>query len=190
MLGDWTAENWDDHRWQTAAIDEVNDLFDHGAVGIKVWKNIGMELRNRDGDLIMIDDPIFDPVIRQIEMRKKVLLGHLGEPKNCWLPLDEMTTNNDRSYFAENPQYHMYLHPKFPSYQEQMAARDRMLEKHPNLRFLGCHLASLSWNVDKVGKFLERFPNANVEVAARMGQVQYQTQQDRRRVIEFRKARE
>ena len=79
----------------------------------------------------------------------------------------------------------MFLHPEMPSYDEQNAARDRMLAKHPKLRFVGAHLASLEWSFDEIAKFLDRFPNAFVGVAARMGQVQYQSHQDRQRVVDF-----
>ncbi len=178
-------ENWDEPDWVEQTIEYLDNAFAQGAVGVKVWKNIGMELRDQQGRLVMIDDPKFDPVFEHLIAQDKVLLGHLGEPKNCWLPLEEMTTNNDRSYFQEHPKYHMYLHPEMPSYEEQIAARDRMLAKHPQLTFVGAHLASLEWSVDRIAAFLDRFPKATVGVAARMGQLQYQTQRDRERVIDF-----
>ena len=71
------------------------------------------------------------------------LLGHQGEPKNCWLPLDQMTVNSDREYFKAHPQYHMYLQPDMPSYERQMAVRDAMLARHPGLKFVGVHMASI-----------------------------------------------
>lgn len=184
-VSSFPIENWDDDDFAEQAIRHLDETFAEGAVGVKVWKNIGMELRDRTGKLIMVDDARLDPIFDHIEKRGKILLGHLGEPKNCWLPLDEMTTNNDRSYFAEHPNYHMHRHPEMPSYEEQIAARDRMLEKHPNIRFIGCHLASLEWSVDAMAEFLERFPNADIGVAARMGQLQYQTQRSRDKVRAF-----
>ena len=72
-----------------------------------------------------------------------------------------------------------------PSYEEQIAARDRMLEKHKSLPFLAAHLASLEWSVDELAKFLDRFPNAMAGTAARLGQLQYQSQRDREKVIAF-----
>jgi hypothetical protein len=96
-----------------------------------------------------------------------------------------MTTKNDSNYFAENPQYHMFLHPEFPSYEEQMAARDRMLDKNPGLVFIGCHLASLEWSVDELGKWLDKYPNTAVDMAARMGQLFYQTRDNREKVRDF-----
>jgi predicted TIM-barrel fold metal-dependent hydrolase len=79
----------------------------------------------------------------------------------------------------------MALHPDMPSWDEQMAARDRMLAVHPRLHFVGMHLASLERSVDELSGFLERFPNAMVDVAARIGQLQYQSQRDRERVRRF-----
>ena len=35
-----------------------------------------------------------------------------------------MTVNNDRDYFKNNPQYHMFLHPEYPSYDDQINARE------------------------------------------------------------------
>jgi len=126
-----------------------------------------------------IDHPQLDPVFQHLADNNIPLVGHLGEPKNCWLPLDEMTTKNDSNYFANNPQYHMYKHPEYPSYEEQMAARDRMLDKHPDLTFIGCHLASLEWSVDEMAAFPDRFPNAAMDMAVRMGQLFYQTRENR-----------
>ena len=74
-----------------------------------------MSLKDKNGKLVMIDDARFDPIIDFIVKNNIPLVGHLGEPKNYWLPLDKMTTKGDRSYFKENPKYHMYLHPEFPS---------------------------------------------------------------------------
>lgn len=176
---------WDEPDWQEKTIRHLDQTIAQGAVGVKVWKNIGMVFRDTHGKLVMIDDPKFDSIFAHLKQRGVVLIGHLGEPKNCWLPLDQMTVNNDRSYFKEHPQYHMNLHPEMPSYQEQIDARDRMLAKNPSLPFVGAHFASIEWSVDELAKFLDRFPNAVVDTAARIGQLQYQSQRDRAKVIAF-----
>jgi predicted TIM-barrel fold metal-dependent hydrolase len=137
------------------------------------------------GRLIMLDDPGFDGVMAHLEERGIPLIAHQAEPKNCWLPLAAMTTENDRSYFLEHPEYYMYLHPEQPSYATLMAARDRFVARHPKLNFIGAHMASLEWSVDVLGKFLDDHPNATVDLAARMSQVQYQSNRDYGRVREF-----
>jgi predicted TIM-barrel fold metal-dependent hydrolase len=134
---------------------------------------------------VMIDDARFDPLFDWLEKKRLPLLGHQGEPRNAWLPLDQMTIRGDREYFAEHPQYHMAAHPEWPSYEQQIAARDRMLDKHPGLRFVGVHLASLEWDVDRIGQFLQRFPGASVDLAARLSHLQLQASRDREKVRRF-----
>ena len=178
-------DGWDDAGWAENTTAWIDQCIGDGALAVKVWKNIGMGFRSSDSALVMIDDPQFSPVFSYLEDRGIPLAGHLGEPRNCWLPLEEMTTKSDSSYYAQNPQFHMYLHPDAPSYEEQLAARDRMLENHPRLVFIACHLASLEWSVDEMARFLDRFPTASLDLAARMGQLYYQTVGERKKVRNF-----
>lgn len=177
---------WKTEEWSNKIIDQLEeDLSKTGAVTVKIWKNIGMTVRDRAGTFIMTDDPGMDPVIEYIKRKGFAITGHLGEPRNCWLPLDQMTVSSDSNYFARNPQYHMFLHPEYPLYEDQIKARDNMLAKHPDLKFIGCHLGSLEWNVDSLAKRLDRFPNMVVDMSARICHLQYQSAQDRERIRDF-----
>jgi hypothetical protein len=172
-------------RWTQDTIRAIDSELQRGALGVKVWKNIGMVEKDPQGRFIMLDDPGFDGVMRHIEATHVPLIAHQAEPKNCWLPLEAMTTENDRSYFRDHPEYHMYLHPEQPSYESLMAARDRFVARHPGLKFVGAHMASLEWSVDALAKFLDANPNATVDLAARMTQVQYQSKSNRDKVRRF-----
>ncbi len=178
-------DGWDETGWVENTISWIDQCIADGANAVKVWKNIGMEFRDENGELVMIDNPQFDEVFAHLAANRIPLVAHMGEPKNCWLPLDEMTTKNDSGYFTRNPQYHMYKHPEMPGYEDQMAARDRMLDKNPELVFIGCHLASLEWSVEELAKWLDKYPNTAVDMAARMGQLFYQTHEDREKVRQF-----
>jgi predicted TIM-barrel fold metal-dependent hydrolase len=79
----------------------------------------------------------------------------------------------------------MYLHPGFTTYEAQVNARDRMLEKHPDLRFVGAHLGSLEWSVDELAKRLDKFPNMAVDMAERISHFEQQAQLDRQKVFDF-----
>lgn len=181
----FSMDGWGDPDWTARTNARISAAVASGARAVKIWKNVGMSYRDRDGRLVRIDDPGFDPVIRHIEKLGVPLIGHQGEPKNCWLPLAEMTTDNDRRYFREHPQYHMYLHPEMPSYEQQMAARDRFLRRTPSLRFVGAHMASLEWSVAELARFLDTYPNAMIDLAARLSQVQFQSAASYERVREF-----
>jgi hypothetical protein len=171
--------------WADKVRAQLDQDAKQGARAVKIWKNVGMAEKNAAGKLIMLDDPAIAPVADHIGKAGLTLIGHQGEPHNCWLPLDQMTTDNDREYFRNHPQYHMYLHPEMPGYEDQIRARDNFVAAHPQLRFVGAHLGSLEYDVDRIAAFLDRFPNASVDMAARMSQVQYQSVRDLEKVRAF-----
>ena len=173
------------HRWTVKTNEAIEAEFKRGAVAVKIWKNVGMVEKDAHGKLFMIDDPGFDGVMAHIQKLGLPLIAHQGEPKDCWLPMAEMITEDDRSYFRDHPDYYMYLHPEMPRYEELMAARDRFVARHPRLSFVGAHMASLEWSVDALAKFLDAYPNATVDLAARMSQMQYQSTQERGKVRRF-----
>ncbi|TLF45829.1 amidohydrolase family protein [Maribacter aurantiacus] len=181
----FTCASWGSPKWVNKSLDFIKKSLDMGAIGVKVWKNIGMTLQDKYGSYPMIDHPSFEPIFNFLEENNVVVLGHNGEPKNCWLPFDQMTVESDRSYFMKHPEYHMHLHPEVPDYKAQLSARDRMLERHPKLRFVGLHLASLEWDVNEIAAWLDRFPLAMVDLAERIVHVQHQTVSAWQKVHDF-----
>lgn len=171
--------------WARKTNEGLDAEFGQGALAVKVWKNVGMVERDAKGQLIFINDKGFDPVLDHLANRNIPLIAHQGEPRNCWLPIEQMTTKNDKLYFSAHPEYHMYLHPEMPSYEALMARRDAMVAAHPKLRFVGAHMASLEWSVDEASTFLDAHPNAVIELAARMAQIQYQSVRDYAKVRAF-----
>ncbi|KPL16233.1 MAG: hypothetical protein AMS23_07815 [Bacteroides sp. SM1_62] len=69
----------DDPGWTENVINQLREDFSNGAVGVKVWKDIGMKIKNKDGSYIQIDDPMFEPILRFIAEEDKTLIAHLGE---------------------------------------------------------------------------------------------------------------
>jgi predicted TIM-barrel fold metal-dependent hydrolase len=171
--------------WTECTNKRLDDEVAEGAKAVKVWKNIGMVEKDAKGNLIKLDDPGLAPVAEHVQALGVPLIAHQAEPYNCWLPLDQMTTNNDREYFAKHPKYYMYLHPEMPTHEDLMVARDRFVAAHPQLKFVGAHMASLEYDVGVLAAFLDRYPNATVDLAARMSQVQYQSIRDRDKLRNF-----
>jgi hypothetical protein len=168
FLGTFSVDSFGIADFAEKTLSRIKECMLAGASGIKIWKNIGMVLKDKEGKYVMIDDTVFDPVFKYLEENKIPVMGHLGEPKNCWLPLDEMTDSSNARYYRANPQYHMYLHPDAPSYEAQIKSRDNLLKKHPHLDFIGAHLASLEWSVDEIAKRMDLFPNLKVDLSARV----------------------
>jgi len=180
-----STENVFADGWADQAIAKIENDLNNGAIGVKFWKNIGMSVQRPNGDFLKLDDEELEPVFAYLEDQNIPVLGHQGEPKNCWLPIDEMTVKSDREYFSGHPEYHMYKHNEYPDYWDHIKARDHILERHPSLNFVGLHLASLEWNIEEVMERLDQFPNLMVDLAERITHLYYQTADDRQQMIDF-----
>lgn len=164
-----------------AAIAQLNRDFERGAVAVKIWKNIGMELKKPDGTYVMPDDPIFDPIYQDIAAHDKTLVAHLAEPTSCWQPPNPSSPDYD--YYQKNPGWYMYLHPDHPSKEKILAARDHLLAENPKLRVVGAHLGSMETDVDEIARHFDRYPNFAVDTAARMEYLMIQPREKVRRFL-------
>ncbi|MEX2592448.1 MAG: amidohydrolase family protein [Anditalea sp.] len=180
----FSVKDWNNEEWEEKTLSDLKNSFSKGAVAVKAWKNIGMDLKDENGKFVMIDHPKFDLILDYLAKKGIPLIGHLGEPKDCWLPIEEMTIKGNQSYYSKHPEYHMYRHPEYPSYEDQIRARDEMLEKHPDLKFIGAHLGSLEWSLDELAKRLGRFPNMAVDLA-RMSNLQNHAMTDWQKTHDF-----
>lgn len=185
FLGTFSVNHYGTPGFAGTIISVIKKDMQAGASGIKIWKNIGMVLKDSAGRFVMADDPAFAPVFSYLEKNNIPLMAHLGEPRNCWLPLEEMTLGNDHRYFSNHPEYHMYLHPEAPSYEDQINARDTLLQRYPGIRFTGAHLASLEWNIGEQALRLDKYPQLDMDMSARIGHLQYQSLKDYDKVRNF-----
>jgi predicted TIM-barrel fold metal-dependent hydrolase len=53
-----------------------------------------------------------------------------------------------------------------------ITARDRWLARNPNLIVIGAHFGSMADDLDGLSRCLDSFPNFNVDVAARLGDIE------------------
>jgi predicted TIM-barrel fold metal-dependent hydrolase len=148
------------------AIRELDRNFAEGAVAVKIWKNIGMELNDRDGHYVLPDNPAFEPILQDIERHGRTLVAHLAEPDEAWQSPDPQAL--DYSYYEQNPTWYMYRKPDAPRKRQILEARDHLLALNPKLRVVGAHLGSMEDDLDALAKHLDRYPNFAVDTAARV----------------------
>lgn len=159
----FSVSNYNSEDWQEQTIAKIKNAVSNGAIAVKIWKNIGMDLKDKNGNFVMIDNPKLDPILDYLAKNNIPLIAHLAEPKECWMPLEQMVLH--KGYYSQHPEYHMYLHPEYPSYETHMKARDHMLEKHPDLTFINAHLGSLEWSLEELSERLDKFPNMAADLA-------------------------
>ncbi len=147
-------------------IRELAQDFDNGAVAVKIYKVMGMEMKSKAGKWVMADDPAFEPIYKYIASRNRTLVAHLAEPDSCWQPPNPASPDYD--YYKEHPEEYAYMHPEWPSKAAILAARDHVVSKNPKLRVVGAHLGSMESDVDQMAQRFDRYPNFAVDTAARV----------------------
>jgi predicted TIM-barrel fold metal-dependent hydrolase len=143
----------------------LDATFSAGALMTKIWKDVGMKITGIDGAYVLPDDPIFDPVYALLEKRGVPLMAHIADIEDVWKPLDP--NHLFYPYFVECAEWHMYSKPDVPSHADLIAARDRIVAKHPKLTIIGAHLGSLSLDLDGLARRLDAFPNFLLDCSAR-----------------------
>jgi predicted TIM-barrel fold metal-dependent hydrolase len=151
----------------------LNADFDAGAIAVKLYKVVGMELKRKDGTYVLPDDPAFGPVFDNIAAHHKTLVAHVAEPDSCWKAPDPKSP--DYSYYNQHPEEYAYKHPEWPTKEAILAARDHLLQLHPNLKVVGAHLGSMEVDVDQIAERLDKYPNFAVDTAARVDYLMMQS---------------
>ena len=158
--------DFEEPGFSARAIRQLNQDFADGAVAVKIYKTIGMEIRTKAGKYLMPDDPAFKPVYKDIAAHHRTVVAHLAEPDSCWEPPNPASP--DYEYYEQHPQEYAYAHPEWPSKAAILAARDHVLAKYPKLRVVGAHLGSMEADLNEMAQRFDRYPNFAVDTAARV----------------------
>ena len=148
------------------AIRQLDADFAAGAIAVKIYKVMGMEMKSKAGKYVMPDDPAFEPIYKDIAAHQRAVVAHIAEPDSCWQPPNPASPDYD--YYREHPQEYACAHPEWPSKAAILAARDHLVEENPTLRVVGAHLGSMEVDVDQMARRFDRYRNFAVDTAARV----------------------
>jgi predicted TIM-barrel fold metal-dependent hydrolase len=150
--------------------DEIDKAKSAGAHGLKVLKTLGLFLREKitTGPLVKVDDPRFDPMWDACGRAGIPVSIHVSDPEAFFTPIDRFNERYDE--LGHHPDWSFYDRD-FPSNAEILAARDRVLARHPGTQFILHHVGHNAENLAGVGETLDRFPHTTVEIGARIGEL-------------------
>ncbi|MBL8176631.1 MAG: amidohydrolase family protein [Bryobacterales bacterium] len=159
--------------------DAIADARRKGARGLKVLKTLGLFLRENlsTGALVKVDDTRFDPMWEACAAHRIPVAMHVSDPAAFFLPTDKY---NERFEELNNHPDWSFHGRDYPSNAEILAARDRVLARHPKTQFIGLHVGHSAENLDHVAAALDRYPNFHVEIGARIGELGRQPRASRR----------
>ncbi len=154
-------------KWQA---DEIERGKHAGAVGVKVVKTLGLYLREniKTGRLVKIDDARFDPMWEAAGALNLPVFIHTSDPDAFFTPINRF--NERWEELGHHPDWSFYG-KDYPPKAELLAARNRVIAKHPKTTFVGLHVANHPENLDDVSNWLDQYPNLRVEFGARLGEL-------------------
>lgn len=163
---DWSGI--DRPGWGAREAEHLARAMRDGASGVKIFKDLGLGVRLRDGRLLAADDARLDPIYTRAAELGAIIAWHIADPVAFFAPptpdnerFDELSLAPDWSFYGGD----------FPSFAALIAARDRVLRRHPKTVFLGIHLAGYPESLDYVGRLLDACPNLFVDVSARIPEI-------------------
>jgi predicted TIM-barrel fold metal-dependent hydrolase len=154
--------------WGEREADRLELAVRSGARGIKFFKVMGLGARDAAGKLIPVDDPRFDPIMERAARLNAIVALHIGDPVAFFAP---PTPDNERyDELKQAPDWSFYGQD-YPPFAELMAARDRLIARHPKTTFLLIHVGNYPENLQHVAATLDRFPNVYTDTSARVPEI-------------------
>lgn len=149
------------------SVDRLRAMVDQGAIGLKIWKDLGTSLRDVSGELLRVDDERLAPVFDEAARLGVFVMFHIADPDAFFLPIDRF--NERYEELAAHPEWS--FHGSSYSKTDLLAQRDAVFARHPETSFIAAHVAEKPENLDYVGRLLESHPNLSVDIGARVAEL-------------------
>jgi len=141
----------------------INDAVNQGAIGLKVYKNLGLNLRDSKGKRVPVDDERLSFIWEECAKLNIPVLIHSGEPKAFFDPIDKF---NERWLHAREKPNSFRSSDQYPPFEKVMLEQYNMFRKHPKTMFINAHFGWYANDLNKLSKILDELKNVNVEFGA------------------------
>jgi len=149
--------------WIERTLQDLEDDVKSGANGLKIYKNLGLTLKDGNDERVAVDDRRLEPIWEKCGELGIPVLIHTGEPFQFWQPKDK---NNER-WLELKQKPNRYRDPEiFPSWEQVMGEQQNVFRKHPNTIFINAHLGWLGNDLANLGKLMDELPNMYTEIGA------------------------
>jgi predicted TIM-barrel fold metal-dependent hydrolase len=141
---------------------------ERGARGLKVWKDLGLHIRDDRDQLVMPDDHrLFDLWETAAELRLPVLI-HTADPVAFFQPVDRF--NERLEELLERPDWSFAGAP-FPPFEALIESLESVVAAHRQTTFIGAHVGCYAEHLRWVSRMLDRYPNFHIDIAARLAEL-------------------
>ena len=183
-LGVFVNLNWENIDSDTFLENNIKILRDakkDGAIGLKVYKSLGLTDKDSNGNRIAVNDPRIDPIWEECGKLGFPVLIHSADPASFWKPKDK---NNER-WLELKQKPNRYRNPDlFPSFESIIAEQHSVFEKHPKTTFINAHLGWMGNDLDRLSSHLDKYPNVVTEIGAVLAELGRQPKRARKFFID------
>ena len=149
-----------------------------GALGLGELTDKGMGLVHVGDQAYYIDDARFDPLWDEAGKLRLPVFVHIAEPAVFYQPADE------RNDLRRSQNWSLY-NKGTPGFEDLQARFYKVIARHPHTTFVAVHAFNLSNDLGRVGALLDKYPNVQVDFAARMWELARQPFSARRFFIKY-----
>ncbi len=164
---DWALLKADDGV--TRLKGSLGDSASRGAKGLKVWKNLGLTVRDSSGEVVLPDDPRVIQVLTHAGALGLPVLIHTADPKAFFEPLDSHNERLDE--LLESPEWWFGDRAVHPGFDELLNAHATLVAACPGTRFIGAHVGCAAEDLDRVERLLASCPNYTIDIGGRMAEL-------------------
>ncbi len=172
----------DNPDWTRTTVERLVKDVQAGAAGLKIYKELGLEVKDKNGKRLHVDDPRLDPIWAKCGELHIPVLIHTGEPVSFFDKEDntnerwlELKTHPDRARPAAS----------YPNWKTVMDEQHHIFAKHRNTIFIAAHFGWLANNLTALGAMLDTLPNVYTEFAAVMEEIGRQPKNGRAFFIKY-----
>jgi uncharacterized protein len=149
--------------WEEKAVKQLEEDVKNGANGLKIYKNLGLSVKDKAGNRVTVDDARLDGIWKKAGELKIPVIIHTADPKSFWDPMDEknerwleLATHPNRKRGNDNP----------APWEQLINEQHRMFKKHPKTTFIAAHFGWYPNDLGKLSQLMTEMPNIYVEFGA------------------------
>lgn len=157
-------ESINDANYAETQVAIIRDAVAKGAIGLKVYKSLGLRNKDSNGQRIKVDDKRIGPIWEVCGELGIPVLIHSADPFQFWQDKDDQ---NERWFELKEKPGRYYGDSNFiPPFEEIINEQHTIFKRHPNTTFINAHLGWMGNDLDELGKHLDEFPNVMTEFGA------------------------
>ena len=157
-------ESIDDENYAETQVKIIRDAVEKGAIGLKVYKSLGLRNKDSKGKRIRVDDERIGPIWDVCGELGIPVLIHSADPFQFWLPKDDQ---NERWFELKEKPGRYYGDSDFiPPFEDIINEQHTIFRRHKNTTFINAHLGWMGNDLQKLGQHLDEFPNVMTEFGA------------------------